>query len=161
VKTLDAQPRRTRLGIPTVRDRVVQQACKLVIEPIFEANFLPCSYGYRPKRSAGQAVRAVKEALVRRWWVVDADIEGYFDNVDHEILMGLCRRRISDRRVLKLIDQWLRAGVMIEGHRHETRRGVPQGGGDQPLPGQHLPAHAGQMVERSSRGHRATPPVLR
>jgi hypothetical protein len=68
------------LGIPTVRDRVVQQACKIVIEPLFEANFLPCSHGYRPKRSAGQAVRAVKEALVWRWWVLDADIEGLFDS---------------------------------------------------------------------------------
>jgi RNA-directed DNA polymerase len=78
---------RTRpLGIPTVRDRVVQQACKIVLEPVFEANFLPCSSGYRPKRSAGQAVLAVKEALVRRWWVVDADIEGFFNNVDHETL---------------------------------------------------------------------------
>ena len=115
--------RKRPLGIPTVRDRVVQQACKIVIEPLFEANFLPCSYGYRPKRSAGQAVLAVKEVLVRSWWVVDADIEGYFDDVDHGILMGLVRRRISDRRVLKLIDQWLRAGVSIEGQRHETRCG--------------------------------------
>ena len=104
-----------------------------MIEPIFEANVLPCSYGYRPKRSAGQAVLAVKAALVRRWWVVDADIEGYFDNVDHEILRGLVRRRMSDRRVLKLIDEWLRAGVLIDGQRHQTRSGVPQGGVISPL----------------------------
>jgi RNA-directed DNA polymerase len=119
---------RTRpLGIPTVRDRIVQQACKIVIEPLFEANFLPCSYGYRPKRSAGQAVLAVKEALVWRWWVLDADIEGFFDSVDHEVLMGLVRRRVSDRRVLKLIAQWRRAGVVVDGRRQRTRCGVPQG----------------------------------
>jgi RNA-directed DNA polymerase len=72
------------LGIPTVRDRVVQQACKIVIEPVFEANFQDSSYGFRPKRSAQQAVLAVKEALVMGWWVVDADIQSYFESIDHE-----------------------------------------------------------------------------
>lgn len=72
--------RRRPLGIPTVKDRVVQQACKIVIEPIFEANFQDNSYGFRPKRSAEQAVKVVKEALVRGWWVVDADIQSYFDH---------------------------------------------------------------------------------
>src|SRR5918992_784801 len=91
------------LGIPTVRDRVVQQACKLVIEPIFEANFQDTSYGFRPKRSAHQAVKAVKQALIRGWWVVDADIQHYFDTIDHTLLLRLLARRISDRRVLKLI----------------------------------------------------------
>ena len=125
---------RTRpLGIPTVRDRIVQQACKIVIEPRFEANFLPCSYGYRPKRSAGQAVLAVKEALVWRWWVLDADMEGVFDRVDHEGLMSLVRRRVSDRRVLKLIAQGLRAGVVVDGRRQRTRGGGPQGGVVSPL----------------------------
>jgi group II intron reverse transcriptase/maturase len=125
--------RKRPLGIPTVRDRVVQQACKIVIEPLFEASFLPCSHGYRPRRSAGQAVLAVKEALVWRWWVLDADIENFFGNVDHGILRSLLQRRISDRRMLKLIDQWLRAGVLVDGQRQETRRGVPQGGVISPL----------------------------
>lgn len=114
--------------VPTVRDRVVQQACRIVIEPIFEANFQENSYGFRPKRSAGQAVKVVKEALVMGWWVVDADIESYFDRIDQDLLMSLLKRRISDRRVLKLIRQWLRAGVMEEGDWTATEVGSPQGG---------------------------------
>ena len=94
------------LGIPTVRDRVVQMAAKLVIEPIFEADFQPGSYGFRPKRSATQALEAIREAGNRGHnFVVDADIQGYFDNIRREILMELVKERISDRRTLKLIRQ--------------------------------------------------------
>jgi len=83
--------RQRPLGIPTVRDRIIQQACRIVIEPIFEAIFEDCSYGFRPKRSAQQAAKEVKEALVRGWHVVDADIEGFFDNIKHDVLMGLLK----------------------------------------------------------------------
>jgi group II intron reverse transcriptase/maturase len=121
------------LGIPTVRDRVVQQACKIVVEPVFEANFQDCSYGFRPKRSAAQAVKAVKKALICGWWVVDADIQSYFDSIDHEMLMSLVERRISDRRVLKLIRQWLTGGVVEEGCWQPTEIGSPQGGVISPL----------------------------
>ncbi|MFZ5501244.1 MAG: reverse transcriptase domain-containing protein, partial [Candidatus Micrarchaeota archaeon] len=86
--------RQRPLGIPTVRDRVVQQAGKLVIEPIFEANFCDNSYGFRPKRSAQQAVSEVKKALITGWWVVDADIQSYFDTIDQTMLMSLLKRRI-------------------------------------------------------------------
>jgi len=121
------------LGIPTIRDRIVQQACKIVIEPVFEANFLDNSYGFRPKRDAKQATEKVKKELYKNWYVVDADIQGYFDNINHEILLGLLNRRISDRRVIKLCRQWLQAGVIENGKYYPTEKGSPQGGVISPL----------------------------
>lgn len=122
------------LGIPTVRDRVVQMATKLVIEPIFEADFVDCSYGFRPKRSAKMALETVRKACNNKgYYVVDADIKSYFDNINHDKLMLLLEQRLSDRRVLKLIRNWLKAGVLKEGRKENTEIGSAQGGVISPL----------------------------
>lgn len=131
------------LGIPTIRDRVVQMAVKLVIEPIFEADFCDTSYGFRPKRSAHDAADAVSESLLQRHWhVIDADLSKYFDMIPHAKLMAVVAERISDGAILWLIKQWLKSAVVEEdkdGKRRTSgggkgnRLGTPQGGVISPL----------------------------
>ncbi len=126
-----------KLGIPTVTDRVVQASLKLVLEPIFEADFLPCSYGFRPNRRAHDAVAEIRhlasESIGYRW-VLEADIKACFDQIDHVALMDRVRLRIKDKRVCVLVKAFLKAGVMTtSGDREDTVMGTPQGGILSPL----------------------------
>jgi RNA-directed DNA polymerase len=131
------------LGIPTIRDRVVQTACLLILEPIFEADFEDCSYGYRPKRNAHQALEEIRGYLRAGYQAVyDADLKGYFDSIPHERLMACLRMRIADRAVLKLIKKWLKVPVVEVEQRKggggevrvtRNRQGTPQGGVISPL----------------------------
>lgn len=124
-----------RLGIPTAADRIVQTLLKLVLEPIFEADFKPCSYGFRPKRRAQDAIAEIHFFGSRTYeWVFEGDIKACFDEIDHTALMGRVRRRIGDKRVLRLIKAFLKAGVLREdGLNRETITGTPQGGVLSPL----------------------------
>jgi RNA-directed DNA polymerase len=129
------QPGKTRpLGIPTVKDRVVQMAVKLVIEPLFEADFVPCSFGFRPEKTPRMALSIIAEKTQAGYaHVVDVDLKSYFDTIDHELLLQLVGRRVGDVRVLRLIRAWLKAGVMEEGKVTHPDRGSPQGGVVSPL----------------------------
>jgi RNA-directed DNA polymerase len=126
--------RQRPLGIPTVKDRIVQTAVLLVLEPIFEADFLDCSYGFRPGKNAHQAIDAVRKALAAGYReVYDADLQGYFDTIPHDALMKAVERRIADRSVLRLIRLWLSSPIVETDEQGRTtatrpKQGTPQGG---------------------------------
>ena len=125
---------RRKLGIPTVTDRMIQQGLLQILSPIFEPGFSESSFGFRPGCSAQGAVKQSKVYILEGYsWVVDMDLEKFFDEVPHDVLMGRIRRKVSDKSVLKLIRRYLEAEVEIGGKRYPRRKGVPQGGPLSPL----------------------------
>jgi RNA-directed DNA polymerase len=142
------------LGIPTVIDRLLQQALQQVLSPLFEPDFSESSYGFRPQRSAHQAVRKARQYVREgRRWVVDIDLEKFFDRVNHDILMSRLARRVKDKRVLRLIRRYLQAGMMSNGLTTAARReGTPQGGPLSPLLSNILLDELDKELER--RGHK-------
>jgi RNA-directed DNA polymerase len=142
-----------QLGIPTVLDRFIQQAILQVLQPIFDPTFSEHSYGFRPGRSAHQAVcRAQRYVQSGRRWVVDVDLEKFFDRVNHDVLMGRLAKRLEDKRLLRIIRRYLEAGIMANGVVVERREGTPQGGPLSPLLANVLLDEVDRMLERS--GHR-------
>jgi RNA-directed DNA polymerase len=141
------------LGIPTVVDRLIQQALHQVLSPLFEANFSESSYGFRPRRSAHQAALKAREYVREgRRWVVDIDLEKFFDRVNHDVLMSRLARRVKDKRVLRLIRRYLQAGMMSNGLTTARREGTPQGGPLSPLLSNILLDELDKELER--RGHK-------
>jgi group II intron reverse transcriptase/maturase len=123
------------LGIPTLEDKVAQRAILLLLEPVYEMDFLPCSYGFRPGRSAHDALHALRGGFMEQGlrWVVDVDISKYFDTIDHAHLRRFLDQRVTDGIVRRMIDKWLKAGVLEKGVLRRTTDGTPQGGVISPL----------------------------
>ncbi len=123
------------IGIPTIEDKVLQRAIVMLLEPIYEQDFYDCSYGFRPRRSAHQALQQLWECLMRvgGGWVLEVDLRKYFDTLDHGVLRRTLDLRVRDGVVRRLIGKWLKAGVWEEGRRHEVESGTPQGGVVSPL----------------------------
>ncbi len=123
------------LGIPTFEDKVAQRAITMVLESIYEQDFYPCSYGFRPGRSAHQALQALRTGFMTQGlrWVLDVDIRKYFDTIPHAQLRGVLDQRITDGVIRRMIDKWLKAGVMEEGQLRQGTEGSPQGGVISPL----------------------------
>ena len=141
------------LGIPTVTDRFIQQAIAQILTPLFDPTFSEQSYGFRPNRRGHDAVRKAKEYIKEGYrWVIDMDLEKFFDKVNHDKLMGILANRIQDRLVLKLIRKYLQAGVMINGVVHDAEEGTPQGGPLSPLLSNILLDKLDKELER--RGHK-------
>jgi RNA-directed DNA polymerase len=137
------------IGIPTVEDKILQRAVSMVLEPVYEQEFYDGSYGFRPGRSAHEALDSIQTRLweMGGGWVLEADIEGFFDAVDHTKLHEILRQRVSDGVLLRLVGKWLKAGVMEEGMLSRPETGTPQGGSDFSAVGEHAFARsAGQVV---------------
>jgi group II intron reverse transcriptase/maturase len=126
---------RRPIGVPTFEDKLVQRAVLLLLEPIYEADFYDFSYGFRRGRKAHDALKALRDAVMEGGirWIVDADVEGFFDHLDHGVLQELIRKRVNDRGILRLIGRWLKAGILEEESFSQADRGTPQGGVISPL----------------------------
>jgi RNA-directed DNA polymerase len=144
------------LGIPTVVDRLIQQGIQQVLSPIFEKDFSNHSYGFRPGRSAHEAVRAAQEYVkAGKGWVVDIDLKAFFDQVNHDKLMNLVGRKIRDKAILKLIGKYLRAPMQRAGKKEARDKGTPQGGPLTPPVSEYLPRSVGQGARKAGNGVRA------